>query len=225
MPRKSGRTVVFQTRLALAVELSRECVGSMLDCATGTGEISEAIYAAGQFYEATFVDISREMLRRARSRFHPSLARNVHFVQANIFRYLSSPEGSAKFDLIVCLGLVAHTGQLENLLRSLGDHVSDGGRILLQTSLQDHWGNYLWHLFLKRRAARHHGYALSCYSLKQINDAAENAQLSVLSIRRYGVGVPFVEKFLPRINHLFEVRFKNWAARYGAEAICTLGKK
>lgn len=216
---------MFQTRLALAVELSRECAGSMLDCAAGTGEISEAIYAAGQFYEATFVDISSEMLRRARSRFRPSLGRNLHFVEADIFRYLSDLDVMTKFDLIVCLGLIAHTGRLENLLLGLGKHLGDGGRILLQTSLQDHCGNHLWRLLLDRRATRHHGYALSCYSLKQINEAAENAQLSVLSIRRYGVGVPFIEKVLPRVNYLLEVRFRNWAACNGAEAICALGKK
>jgi len=224
LPRKSGRGVIFQTRLALARELSHACAGSMLDCATGTGEISAAIYVSGRFCEATFVDISPKMLQRAQSRFGPRSGPNLHFVQADIFHYLMGLDATAKFDLIVCLGLIAHTGKLESLLRSLGEHLANGGRILLQTSLQDHWGNYVWRLLLGRRATKRHGYAFSYYTQKQIIEAADNAQLSVVSVRRYGVGVPFIEKVLPRANHLLEISFSNWASRNGAEAIYVLGK-
>lgn len=224
LPRKSGRGVVFQSRLGLARELSRECAGSMLDCATGTGEISEAIYASGRFCEAIFVDISREMLRLAQLRLRLLPGHSVRFVQADIFEYLTGLEAEAKFDLIVCLGLIAHTGRLEELLRNFRAHLRDDGRILLQTSLLDHWGNRLWRLLLDRRATRRHGYAFSYYTQKQITEAAEKSQLSLLSIHRYGVGVPFIEKVLPWANYLFEVNFSRWAACHGAEAICVLGR-
>jgi len=224
LPRKSGRAVLFQTRLALACQLSRECSGRLLDCATGTGEISAAIHASGRFCDATFVDISSEMLRQAKSRLGHCPGRSLHFVQADIFGYLIGLAAGAKFDLITCLGLIAHTGRLEELLSSFHARLTDGGRILLQTSFADHWGNRLWRLLLDRRAARRHGYAFSYYTQQQISEAVHRAQLAIFAVRRYGVGLPFVEKVAPWANYRFEVTFSNWASRNGAEAIYLLGK-
>jgi len=224
LPRKSGRGLVFQTRLVLARQLSAGCSGRLLDCATGTGEISEAIYASGRFSEAMFVDISSEMLRQAQCRLNRYPGGNLRFVQADIFHLLNDlPEG-AKFDLILCLGLIAHSGRLEELLRSLRAHLADRGRILLQTSFVDHWGNRLWRLLLDRRATKYHGYAFSYYTQQQISDAVRRAQLETFAVRRYGVGLPFLEKVAPRANYQFEVSFSRWASRNGAEAIYLLGK-
>lgn len=223
-PRKSGRGVVFQTRLALARQLSRECAGSMLDCATGTGEISAAIYTSGRFCEATFVDISPDMLRRAELRLRSSPAHSVRFVQADIFEYLPGLEAGTRFDLIVCLGLIAHTGRLEELLSSFRAHLADRGRILLQTSFAAHWGNRLWRLLLDRRASRRHGYAFSYYTQQRIIEAVHQAQLAILAVRRYGVGLPFLERVSPWANYQFEVSFSRWASRNGAEAIYVLGR-
>lgn len=225
LPRKSGKAVVFQTRLALARHLSRGRSGRLLDCATGTGEISEAIYASGQFGDATFVDVSSEMLRQAQARLNHCSGRNLRFVQADIFRYLTDLPAGVKFDLIACLGLIAHTGRLEELLRSVRAHLTDGGRILLQTSFVDHWGNRLWRLLLERRAIRRHGYALSYYTRQQISDAVHRTQLTVFDVRRYGVGIPFLEKVAPWANYRFEVSFSSWASRKGVEAIYLLGKR
>ena len=224
LPRKSGRAVVFQTRLALARELSRGCSGRLLDCATGTGEISAAIYASGQFRDATFVDISSEMLRQAQARLSHCPGRNLHFEQADIFRYLMGLAAGVKFDLIVCLGLIAHTGRLEELLRSARWHLADGGRFLLQTSIADHWGNCLWRLLLDRQATKNHGYTFSYYTQQQISEAIQRAQLAIFAVRRYAVGFPFLEKVAPWANYRFEVSFSNWASRKGAEAIYVLGK-
>lgn len=223
LPRKSGRAVVFQTRLALACQLSRGCPGRLLDCATGTGEISESIYASGRFCDATFVDISSEMLRQAQSRLSHCPGRNLHFVQDDIFRYLIGL-ANAKFDMIVCLGLIAHTGRLEELLDSIRPHLADGGRILLQTSFADHWGNRLWRLVMDRRATRRHGYTFSYYTQRQISEAVHQAQLTILAVRRYAVGFPFLEKVAPWANYQFEMNFSSWASRNGAEAIYVLGK-
>jgi ubiquinone/menaquinone biosynthesis C-methylase UbiE len=225
LPRKSGRAVIFQTRLALARQLSRGCSGRLLDCATGTGEVAAAIYSSGQFCDATFVDISSEMLRQAQSFLSHFPGQNLHFVQADIFHYLTGLTAGAKFDLIVCLGLIAHTGRLEELLRSVRAHLADGGRILLQTSFADHWGNRLWRLLLDRRATRRHGYAFSYYTQQQIIRAVHQAQFAILAVHRYGVGVPFLEKVAPWANYQFEVSFRSWASRNGAEAIYVLGKR
>lgn len=225
LPRKSGRGVVFQTRLALARQLSAGCSGRLFDCATGTGEISEAIYASGRFSDAIFVDLSSEMLRQAQSRLSHYPGGNLRFVQADIFQYLNGLHAGAKFDLILCLGLIAHTGRLGELLRSARAHLADSGRILLQTSIENHWGNRLWRLLLDRRAAKYHGYAFSYYTQQQISDAVHRAQLAISAVRRYSVGLPFLEKVAPRANYQFEMSFSDWASRNGAEAIYVLAKR
>ncbi len=224
LPRKTGRNALFRARLALARELAQNYRGSMLDCATGTGEISAAILDSGRFSTATLVDISSEMLRRAQARVPSAPGQEIRFIHTDVFDFLRTLEPSIRFDLIICLGLIAHAGRLELLLRAFGDHLAPDGRILLQTSLLEHPGNWLWRLLLDKRATKRHGYSFSYYTDEQIRRATDQAELSVNCVRRYGLGVPLLEKIWPWANYHLEQHFSDWASRKGAEAIYTLSK-
>jgi ubiquinone/menaquinone biosynthesis C-methylase UbiE len=225
LDRKSGRNVIFQTRMTLACEMAAHTRGAMLDCAVGTGEITTAVFQSGRYQAATVVDISGEMLRQAKARLAPEADGGpVHIVQADVFQFLQSQTDGSGFDLILCLGLIAHTGRLEELLDKLAQCLSVTGRILLQTSLLDHPGNRLWRLLMHKRATARQGYEFSYYTHKDIESAARNVRLRVLEVRRYAAGVPFVEKLSPRVNYLLEMKLWRWASEYGAEAIYALGK-
>jgi SAM-dependent methyltransferase len=226
LQRKSGRNVLFRTRLAIACALASGTGGALLDCATGSGEITAAVLSSSAFNTATLVDISGEMLRRTRARLaNQTLCKQAGFLQTDIFEFLDNDSGTTRFDLILCLGLIAHTGRLSPLLGNLAQRLSGNGRILLQSSLDNHWGNWVWRRLMHRRVVARHGYEFSYFTHKKIELAAGQAGLSILALRKYGLGVPFLEKLSPRANYLLEVTFGRWASRHGAEVIYALGKR
>ena len=134
----SGASFYFQTRLKLACELAGASTGRLLDCAAGSGEITCALLESGRFPHATIVDISPAMLQSARELLSSQLANvELEFVHSDIFNFKPSDSG---FDLILCLGLIAHLGRLDVLLPHLKSMLMPSGRIILQTTLTDHAG-------------------------------------------------------------------------------------
>ena len=103
----SGANFNFQQRLRLACELGGASSGRLLDCAAGTGEITCALVKSGRFNQATVVDISPGMLQSAKQLLTSEVTNaDLEFVQSDVFNFKlwHSP-----FDLVLCLGLIAHT--------------------------------------------------------------------------------------------------------------------
>jgi ubiquinone/menaquinone biosynthesis C-methylase UbiE len=219
--RASGANFAFQQRLTLACELGSASSGRLLDCATGTGEITCALLGSGKFNQATLVDMSQAMLQAAKQLLTSQIKNaELEFVQSDIFNF--SPSGS-RFDLILCLGLIAHTGRLETLLQSLKSMLAPGGRIILQSTLTDHFGTRIVRALTSRSELAHRGYRISWFSQRNIFDACARAGLRILETRRLSLGVPFGDRLWPWANFQLELRLKNWASRHGADAIYLLG--
>ena len=218
----SARTYSFRKRLSLACELAAGLSGRMLECAAGTGEITNALLGSGRFTEASIVDISPQMLDSTKRILtqHEHSAR-CDFVNYDIFKY--RPESGEPYDLIVCLGLVAHTGRLGELLEHLRSMLADNGALLLQTSLDDHLGTRIVRALSSRRYASRFGYSVSYYRHQDILDACKEADLKVTDMRRHTVGIPFGERVLSRGSYHVERQLESWAARHGAEALYLLG--
>ena len=72
----------------------------------------------------------------------------IEFVQSDVFNFKPS---DSRFDLILCLGLIAHTGGLDILLPHLKSMLTPGGRIILQTTLTDHVGTRIVRALTSRR--------------------------------------------------------------------------
>src|SRR6266480_3837148 len=134
----SGANFCFQKRLTLACELAGASVGRLLDCAAGTGEITCALLKSARFNHATVVDVSPAMLQTAKDLLTSQIKNaELEFVQSDVFNFKPS---DSHFDLLLCLGLIAHTGRLDILLPRLKSMLPPGGRIILQTTLTDHLG-------------------------------------------------------------------------------------
>ncbi len=219
LERRTGASVYYRRRLDLAVELTQGSIGRMLDCATGTGEITAAVLAHSQFTHATIVDISPEMLACSRSRIEAggSAPPSRSFVPADIFQFLST--STERFDVVLCLGLIAHTGRLEELLAHLKPLLAPGARILLQTTLLDHLGTRIVRAFTEERYFQDHGYRVSYFRVRDVAGACRQNGLFIRDCRRFCVGVPFGDKFWAAGNHWLENVMGRWAARHGAEAI------
>ena len=219
----SGANFNFQQRLALACELAGASSGRLLDCAVGTGEITCELLNSGRFNHATVVDISSEMLQSARELLTSQIKNaEVEFVQSDVFNF--KPSGSG-FDLILCLGLIAHTGRLGTLLQHLKSMLTARGRIILQTTLINHFGMRIVRALSSRRELAQRGYRISWFSEQDITNACRAAGLQILEKRRHILGIPFADRIWPWVNFQFEKGFQGWSSRHGADAIYLLAAK
>ena len=221
--RASGANFNFQQRLALACELGGASSGRLLDCAAGTGEITCALLKSGRFNHATVVDVSPAMLQSAEDLLISQIKNaELEFVQSDVFNFNPS---DSRFDLILCVGLIAHTGRLEILLPHLKSILAPGGRIILQTTLTDHLGTRIVRALTARTELARRGYRISWFSQRNISDACDRAGLRILETRRHTLGVPFGDRLWPRANFHLETRLETWASRNGADAIYLLGAR
>ena len=217
----SGASFYFQTRLKLACELAGASTGRLLDCAAGSGEITCALLESGRFPHATIVDISPAMLQNARALLSSQVANvELKFVHSDIFNFKPSDSG---FDLILCLGLIAHVGRLDVLLLHLKSMLMPSGRIILQTTLTDHAGTRIVRALTTPRELVQRGYRISWFSQRDIADACHAAGLRIVEMRRHSLGVPFGDRFWPWANYQLETRLQKWSSRHGADAIYLLG--
>jgi cyclopropane fatty-acyl-phospholipid synthase-like methyltransferase len=128
----------------------------------------------------------------------------------------------SSFDLVLCLGLIAHVGRLDILLPHLKSMLVPAGRIILQTTLIDHVGTRIVRALTAQRELARRGYRISWFSQRDIVNACESAGLRIVEIRRHGLGVPFGDRLWARANFQMERRLQKWASRHGADAIYLL---
>jgi ubiquinone/menaquinone biosynthesis C-methylase UbiE len=221
--RRTGANFSFSRRRKVACELIDGAAGKFLDCASGSGEITAALLGQGRFTEAIVADISDKMLSAARAAIKAELPTlPCHFLNSDVFS-LKKKDLGANVDLIVCLGLIAHTGRLDILMSKLKSLLTPGtGRILLQTSLADHWGVALTKAISARFVSGRTGYKLSYFRHDDIVRASEMVGLKIIAKRRHTVGIPFGDRVWPSGNYWVENHLINWANEHGAEALYLL---
>ena len=227
LQQQTATSFCFRRRLELAVELSQVGSGRMLDCATGTGEITAAVLQNSRLTQATIVDISPEMLGHARAHIARTVRRpsaSLQFVPADIFEFLPA-DSLELYDLVLCLGLIAHTGRLEELLTNMKSLLAPGGKILLQSTLLDHPGTRIVRALTAERYRRKHGYYIHYFTAHEIEEACKRCGLFIQETRRFAVGVPFGDKVWAKGNYRLETYGRNWAERHGSEAIYAISNR
>ena len=220
--RKAGKNYQFGKRLAIAKSLSEGRTGALLDCAVGSGEIMGEVLRAGRFDSAHAVDISGSMLARARStidRTTPSVG--CSYFRSDVFEYLSSAYSKGRrYDFILCLGLIAHTGRLDELLRLIRSVMNDaGGMVLLQSTLLDSPGTRMERFVSSGRYKRREGYNIAYYQLDDLRRAAELNGLKVMREERFGLSIPFGDKIWAFGNYYAEKLAAPVTQKHGAEVI------
>lgn len=218
---RSGKRFEFVKRAELVAGLVSGRAGSLLDAACGTGEVTAAALTAGRFSRAELVDLSGAMLTRARHWLSQAgLSAEIAYHETDIFSF--NPGQRVRFDVILCLGLIAHSGDLTRLLAHLRAMLAPDGLILLQTSLASHPNIRLTRALTARRFRHREGYDLSYFTLDDIDRSSREADLVLSTISRYRFGLPFGDRVWPYGNYLLERATQSFAAARGCEAICAL---
>ena len=117
---------VIQGRKKIIGEIVGELKGKqIIDIGCGNGELTREFINNNRI---TFLDISEKMLELARMNISEEHLNRASFVNSDIL----SLKTDKTYDLVVCIGVVAHVENISGLLNKLKELVTDGGIILLQ---------------------------------------------------------------------------------------------
>jgi cyclopropane fatty-acyl-phospholipid synthase-like methyltransferase len=216
---RTGASEMFRTRLAIVAGLLAGKTGALLDCATGTGEITQAVNAAGRYDQLWANDVSAGMLRAASRSIQPTHdGESLRFINRDIFTIEQEP-GLPRFDVILCLGLIAHVGRLDDLFASFARLLGPGGTVAMQTTVADQLWVRVARMVNDRRVAAGKLHQIHYFDIPAIEAAAARAGFRTVAVRRFGVALPFGDRLLGRLNHWVERRFARGATRHGGDAV------
>jgi len=110
--------------------VAREMLGapaglSILDVGCGDGSISRQFLSENH---VTFFDLSQNMLAKAKSQIPAESMFRARFIQGDI---LHCPVRKA-FDVVLCIGVLAHCEDVERAIAELSSLVKAGGKCLIQ---------------------------------------------------------------------------------------------
>ena len=218
---KTGAAVLFRMRMALSVQMLAGRDGAILDCASGTGEITREVALANNWNSIFVNDSSPSMIERCRSVMAD--LPNVRWNVGNVFDLGATLEGQS-YDAVLCLGLIAHCGRLPALLRVIRGLLKKDGVLLLQSSLLDHPGDFITK-FAARSIFRRGNYRVNGFYLARILADTDQAGFDLVEIRRFGLCFPFGDRILGRLNYWLETKFAHNLNRSGGESLILLKKR
>jgi 2-polyprenyl-3-methyl-5-hydroxy-6-metoxy-1,4-benzoquinol methylase len=208
-------------------EIVRDLLGSMdkggiLDAGCGDGSVSLQFLKPG--VSITLLDLSEQMLAVARSRTPPDRVADVRFVQGDVLDF----EPAAPFDVVLCLGLLAHVGSVDGAIGKLVSFVKPGGHCVLQLTDQakaiarvDAAG-----YAIRRRFVDERGYGMNYLTKEQVVLLSQQHGLRLLRDRRYSLLLPGMGRLPLRWLYRYQrlTLERPWLSRHGSEVILLLRK-
>lgn len=164
---------------------------STLDIPCGDGSISFPLI--NQVKRLTLIDISKNMINLAKQTF--SEEKKVEFFNNDIFE-LDLEANS--FDLILCIGILAHVDDPSEFLTKITSLLSHNGVLILQNTDADHFYTRLVKKIRgqKNLIQQNGGYEMNSISDTDIKNHAHDLGLKLLQTYRYDSNLPFISKFL-----------------------------
>lgn len=155
----------------------------VLDIGCGNAAISLPLLERS--HRLTLLDLSNNMLELARKRIPESRVNDVDLVEGNFLKAELEPKS---FDLILCIGVLAHVDSAASAINRLAELAKPGSWIVLEFTDSFHfWG---WPIVLYQKLLkllRPEPYALNRLRRRQIMDLCAKNGLRTASVYRYGL--------------------------------------
>ena len=167
-----------------------------LEIGCGYGSIGLSLLRAER--NCTLLDLSANMIERARNNTLPQFIKNVTYISGDASLY----KPTHKFDLVLCIGVLAHVESIDKFIADLTQLVNQNGLLLIQfTDSRSLWAQ-LNRFFQKNHSAQK--YTTNAMSLRSLMPIFLEHHLAVESVTRYsdsGFG-------LSRLNVKIAAKFK-----------------
>lgn len=205
----------------------RDLVGNIrnsriLDLGCGDGSISQ------QFLEGanslTLVDISQNMLDVAISQTPGGRRANVEYVNEDSSRYQSL----SKYDLVLCLGLLAHVDSVESTIGNIAELLKANGRCVLQITDADRTLGKLTGAYCNLRNRVNHRYPrnMNRIGMEFISALAAKFNMKCVAERRYSGLLPGMGRLPIDWRRRFQLLtlHTSWLSKHCSEAILLFTK-
>ena len=195
----------------------------ILDLGCGDGSLSHPLLPSAA--QLTCVDLSQPMLRLCWNRTPPALRERVSLVEADFLTH----RFERQFDLVLCVGVLAHVPSVEQAIRRVAELCQAGGCCLIE--LTDHaaaWGRMSnTYARLHRRFRPAHGYETNAVTMAQVCSLAAQYGLAFREERRYSLMLPGMRRMPQRwlTTWLRATAQNRLLARFGSEVIVRFEKR
>jgi ubiquinone/menaquinone biosynthesis C-methylase UbiE len=198
----------------------------VLDIGCGDGSISLPLLPHAQ--KITLLDVSSSMLAIARTKVPSDYADHVELINAS---FLSADLEPQSFDLILCIGVLAHVDSPASLIAALSRIAKPGGCIILEFTDSSHlWGtpDFVYRQIL--RLIRPDPYTLNRLNNRYVMNLCRENGLVPNALYRYGLppagthSVVGQDDMYRITRYLFGTSEQNRNSRMGNEFIYRLKK-
>ncbi len=114
----------------------------IIDIGCGDGSVSLPLLLPDRYL--TLLDISSTMLSLARSRVPSDLTGNVKIIQDD---FLSVPFEDQSFDVVICMGVLAHVASPSDVIQKVARLLKPGGTLILECTDSQHFVRRLFGLY------------------------------------------------------------------------------
>jgi len=155
----------------------------VLDIGCGDGSISLPLLPRSR--KLTLLDVSSNMLDLANGRIPPDRAVDVDVVNRS---FMDTGFPSASFDLILCIGVLAHVDSPAALISEIMRIAKPGGTVILEFTDSFHFWSFPVLLYQQAlKLVRPEPYSLNRLSRRQVLRWCESEGFGVSSIFRYSL--------------------------------------
>jgi ubiquinone/menaquinone biosynthesis C-methylase UbiE len=194
---------------------------SVLDVGCGDGSLSLQLLLNGN--RLTLVDVSEGMLSEAERRTPPNYKQRVKFINSDFLRL----DEADAFDVVICVGVLAHVESVEAALGKIASLLRPGGRCVLQTTDNSKLVakiNKFCHSRLAPSSV--YGYSVNRVTVNKVKKQAALNNLRVVKEVRYSLLLPGMGRLPEKWLYKYErvTLGYSWLSRHGTEAILLLSK-
>jgi len=189
----------------------------------GCGDGSVSLPLLRENGQAVLLDQSAHMLDMARETYsRGGVAGNAEFVQGSLEEF----SGTDPFDLVLCIGVLAHTNSVAGTIDRLSGMLGAGGVCILQFSDSAKALARVGRLS-SALVSDPYGYELTPSTTLEVITVAEKHGLRMTEVARYWPILPGMRRILPfswRVSYQQVTCTRNWLSQWGSEVICRFDK-
>jgi ubiquinone/menaquinone biosynthesis C-methylase UbiE len=165
---------------------------SILDIGCGDGSLSIPYLTSES--RLTLLDMSKSMLTIAHSRISGELSKNVEIINED---FLTAKLQSQGYDLILCLGVLAHLEFPLEAIRKIALLLKPGGSAIIENADSRHFLTSLWRFRSRARGSTGpEKYDLNALPHSTVVQEFLRHGFTLAGVYRYAIGLPGMQKVL-----------------------------